>query len=186
MAQDTSLKNQFLIAMPGLGGGAFDRSVALVCEHNEEGALGLVINRPTDLHLAAMLEHMNVSREGLADDPIVYWGGPLQPERGFVLHDQPGAWQSCQQLAENLYITTSRDILTALGQGEGPHHYLVVLGYAGWDAGQLDEEMLENVWLSTPLDCNLLFSRPAPERWRAASELLGLDIRRLTSQVGHA
>ncbi|HEU0196039.1 MAG TPA: YqgE/AlgH family protein [Nevskiaceae bacterium] len=186
MADETSLKNQFLVAMPGLGDGVFDRSVTLVCEHNDEGALGLVVNRPTDLHLVAMLDHMAVAHDSLAGDPIVYWGGPMQPERGFVVHDSAAQWQTSLPLADGLYVTTSRDILAALGRGEGPPHYLVVLGYAGWGAGQLDEEMLENVWLSAPVDTSLIFNRPAPERWRAAAGLLGFDISRLASQAGHA
>lgn len=186
MTSSTSLKNQFLVAMPSLNDGIFDRSVTLLCEHNDEGALGLVVNRPTDLHLQAMLDHMHVAHESLAGDPIVYWGGPMQPERGFVVHDAPGDWQSCLQLADDLFVTTSRDILAALGRGEGPGHYLVVLGYAGWTAGQLDQEMLGNVWLSTPTDQSVLFTRPAPERWLAATRLLGLDVNRLTNLTGHA
>lgn len=187
MADATSLKNQFLIAMPGLDDGLFDHSVTLMCEHNGDGALGLVINRPTDVRLTTMLTHLDVAHDALKDaNTILYWGGPVAPQRGFVIHDTAGAWESCLQLADDLYITTSRDILDAIGRGEGPAHYLVALGYAGWGAGQLEEELCNNAWLNSPFDRTLLFSRPARERWRAATELLGIDARNLSSLVGHA
>jgi len=186
MASDISLQHQFLVAMPGLGDAHFDRSVTLLCEHNNEGALGLVINRPTDLRLSAMLDHIDVKRSGLAGDPIVFWGGPVKPERGFVIHGAPGDWESCLRIDDSLYVTTSRDVLAALGRGEGPSQYLVALGYAGWGAGQLEDEILNNAWLNTPLNHGVLFDLPAPERWLAATQLLGLDISHLASQAGHA
>ncbi len=186
MADETSLQKQFLIAMPGLGDTHFDRSVTLLCEHNDEGALGLVINRPTELRLSTMLNHMELKHGGLSDDPIVYWGGPVKPERGFVIHSAPGHWDSSMQVDEDLYVTTSRDVLVAMARGEGPEHYLVTLGYAGWSAGQLEGEMLSNAWLNTPISRGVLFGLPAPERWLAATQLLGLDISHLASQAGHA
>lgn len=186
MADETSLQKHFLIAMPGLGDSPFDRSVTLLCEHNDDGALGLVINRPTELRLSAMLDHMELKHGALADDPIVYWGGPVNPERGFVIHDAPGEWDSSMQIDEGLYVTTSRDVLVAMSRGEGPQHYLVALGYAGWGAGQLENEILHNDWLNTPVNHSVLFGLPAPERWLAATQLLGLDISHLASQAGHA
>lgn len=186
MADETSLQKQFLIAMPGLGDSNFDHAVALMCEHNDQGALGLVINRPTDLNLSAMLEHMQLDHAGMASDAIVYWGGPVSPERGFVIHNAPGQWESTLRIDENLYITTSRDVLAAIGRGEGPDHSLVTLGYAGWGAGQLEGEILGNAWLSTPISPDILFKLPAAERWQAATQLLGLDVKNLASQVGHA
>lgn len=186
MADETSLQNQFLIAMPGLGDAHFDRSVTLLCEHNEDGALGLVINRPTELRLSTMLDHMELKHGDLVDDPIIYWGGPVKPERGFVIHGSPGDWDSSMRLDEDLYVTTSRDVLVAMGRGEGPSQYLVTLGYAGWGAGQLEGEILSNAWLNTPINRGVLFGLPAPERWLAATQLLGFDISHLASQAGHA
>lgn len=186
MADETSLQKQFLIAMPGLGDSHFDRSVTLLCEHNDEGALGLVINRPTELRLSTMLDHMDLKHAALTDDPIVYWGGPVKPERGFVIHSAPGEWDSSMQIDEDLYVTTSRDVLAAMARGEGPEDYLVALGYAGWEAGQLEGEILNNTWLNTPVNRGVLFGLPPPERWLAATQLLGLDISHLASRAGHA
>jgi putative transcriptional regulator len=186
MADESYLHHQFLVAMPGLEDENFRQTVTLLCEHSDKGALGLIVNRPTDLRLSVMLDQMGVAREGLADDGIVFWGGPVQPERGFVLHDAPGGWDSTLQVESDLFITTSRDVLGAIGRGEGPSRYLVVLGYAGWGEGQLESEILENSWLNTPLDASVLFSIPAPDRWQAATRLLGVDISHLSSRAGHA
>lgn len=186
MSIDTSLQKQFLVAMPGLQDSHFDRSVTLLCQHNDEGALGLVVNRPTDLRLSTMLDHVDVAHDKLPDDPIVYWGGPVSPERGFVLHGKPGDWDSCMKIEDDLYLTTSRDVLSALGRGDGPREFLITLGYAGWGSGQLEQELLDNAWLNTPLSRQILFGLPAAERWLAATQLLGLDISHLASQAGHA
>jgi putative transcriptional regulator len=172
--------------MPGLQDENFRQTVTLLCEHSDKGALGLVINRPTDLKLTEMLDQMSIEHGGMADDGIVFWGGPVQPERGFVLHQGPGGWDSTLQVEDDLFITTSRDVLGAIGRGEGPNHYLVMLGYAGWGEGQLEHEILDNAWLNAPLDTSVLFSVPAPERWQAATRLLGVDISHLSSQVGRA
>jgi putative transcriptional regulator len=180
------LANQFLVAMPSLDDDNFNHSVTLMCEHNDQGALGLVINRPLSLHLGEMLDQMGLPRGQLQGDPIVYWGGPVQPERGFVVHTAPGDWDSTLSIDADLYVTTSRDILNAIGNGEGPRQYFVALGYAGWGAGQLDDELLRNAWLNTPVDRSILFHTPANERWRAATRLLGVDISHLASVAGHA
>jgi putative transcriptional regulator len=180
------LANQFLVAMPGLEDDNFNHSVTLLCEHSEKGALGLVINRPMSLHLQEMLDQMGLPREQMRGDPIVYWGGPVQPERGFVVHSAPSGWDSSMPIGDDLYITTSRDILAAIGRGEGPKQYFVALGYAGWGAGQLDEEVLRNSWLNTPVDRSILFHTPVGDRWRAATRLLGVDITHLASVAGHA
>lgn len=179
--------NQFLVAMPGLDDENFDHSVTLLCEHNDDGALGLIVNRPTELKLSDMLSHMGLAAGALsgADDPV-FWGGPVQPERGFVVHRQPGAWESSMRLAEDLYITTSRDILKAMTEGNGPTEFIVALGYAGWAAGQLEQEILGNAWLNTPVDKAILFHTPAVDRWLAATRLLGVDVTRLSDQAGHA
>lgn len=186
MADENYFSKQFLVAMPGLEDSNFSHSVTLLCEHSDKGALGLVINRPTDLKLIEMLDQIKVDHAGLAGDPIVYWGGPVQPERGFVVHSAPGGWDSTLQIDEDLFITTSRDILGAIGKGEGPQHYFVALGYAGWGEGQLESEILSNSWLNAPLDSQVLFRTPAPERWTAATRLLGVDVSQLSSGAGHA
>jgi putative transcriptional regulator len=182
-----SLKNQFLVAMPGLEDENFSHTVSLLCEHNDKGAIGLVINRPTDLTLNAMLDQMGVTHEATdSAEHVVFWGGPVQPERGFVVHRGPGGWESCMPIGQDLFITTSRDVLAAIGEGRGPKHFLVTLGYAGWSAGQLENEMLQNAWLNTPVDSSVLFSTPAPSRWQSATRLLGLDVSQLSSGAGHA
>jgi putative transcriptional regulator len=186
MANESYLSNQFLVAMPGLEDNNFSHSVTLLCEHSEKGALGLIINRPTDLKLSEMLDQMGVEHEAMPGDPIVYWGGPVQPERGFVVHSGPGTWDSTLKLAENLYITTSRDVLGAIGRGEGPERYIVALGYAGWGEGQLEHEIMSNSWLNTPVDDQVLFGTPVADRWLAATRLLGVDISHLASSAGHA
>jgi putative transcriptional regulator len=183
----SSFKNQFLIAMPSLEDENFRQTVSLLCEHNDDGAIGLVINRPTELRLTTMLDQMSVKHgDGDIGDRMVFWGGPVQPERGFVLHHEPGGWESCMRVADNLYITTSRDVLAAIGRGEGPSQYMVTLGYAGWGAGQLESEILQNAWLNTPVDSAILFQVPARTRWQAATRLLGLDVTQLTGVAGHA
>lgn len=180
------LGHQFLVAMPALDDENFSHTVTLLCEHNDKGALGLVINRPTDLALRDMLEHMELQHGGLKGNPTVHWGGPVQPERGFVVHGPPGGWESSLKLGDELYITTSRDVLLAIGQGRGPTQFFVALGYAGWGAGQLEGELLHNSWLNTPADRGILFELPAQERWEAATRLLGVNVSQLTGQAGHA
>ncbi len=181
-----SLKAQFLVAMPSLADPHFDRAVTLMCEHDPAGAMGLIINRPTELRVSAMLEHLGVDHPGLEEDPPVYWGGPVQPERGFVLHAEAGDWESTVAIGDSLFLSASRDILAAIGSGLGPSRYLVVLGYAGWGPGQLEEEILRNSWLNTPLDIAILFDTPASERWAAATRLLGVDTTALAGDAGHA
>ena len=183
----SSLKNQFLVAMPGLDDDNFSHTVSLLCEHNDKGAIGLIINRPTDLSLTAMLDQMGVKHEAEdANEHVVFWGGPVQPERGFVVHRGPGNWESCMPISRDLYITTSRDVLTAIGEGRGPKDFLVTLGYAGWGAGQLENEILQNSWLNTPVDSAVLFSTPARSRWQSATRLIGLEVSQLSSGAGHA
>lgn len=186
MDQESNLKNQFLVAMPGLEDSNFDHSVTLLCEHSDDGAIGLVINRPTTLRLGEMLDQMGLDHAALSGDPQVFWGGPVQPERGFVIHRERGDWESSLQLDGDLYITTSRDILRAIGLGEGPKDYFVALGYAGWSEGQLEDEMLHNTWLNTPASSQILFRTPARDRWKEATRLIGVDVTQLSSDAGHA
>lgn len=186
MPETESLKNQFLVAMPDMDDEHFSHTVSLLCEHTPEGAIGLVINRPIDLHLSEMMDQLGLAHDALAGNPIVYWGGPVQPERGFVVHRSPGGWESCLEIEDDLFITTSRDVLQAIGQGTGPKEYLVTLGYAGWSGGQLEEEILRNAWLNTPIDRQIMFHVPACERWQAATRLLGVDVTQFASGAGHA
>lgn len=185
-SETSSFANQFLVAMPSLEDENFNHSVTLLCEHSDQGALGLIINRPLQLKLTEMLDQMDLPREALPKDSVIYWGGPVAPERGFVIHEGAGSWDSTMSVGDRLYITTSRDILRAIGTGTGPKHYFVALGYAGWGAGQLESEILANSWLNTPVDSAILFRAPAADRWKLATRLLGVDVTQLGGAAGHA
>jgi putative transcriptional regulator len=182
-----NLTNQFLIAMPGLADPNFHRTVTYMCAHSEEGAMGIVINRPMGLTLGEVLGQMEITteREEVAALPV-YQGGPVQPERGFVIHEPVGAWDSVLRVTDEIGVATSRDILVAVARGEGPRRALVALGYAGWGAGQLEREVLENAWLSGPADPGILFDGPYETRWESAARLLGVEIERLSGEAGHA
>lgn len=184
----SSLKNQFLIAMPGLEDPNFSRTVTYICDHDDNGAMGIVVNRPSELHLADVLEHMSIENHDPATSKnIVYLGGPVQEERGFVLHiPRDGGWKSSIQVTDEIGITTSRDILEAMAIGQGPARTLVALGYAGWSAGQLEEEMQQNAWLSGPAEASVLFDLPPEQRWAAAARLLGVDMALMSADAGHA
>lgn len=183
----TDLTNHFLIAMPQLADPNFFHTVTYICEHNAEGALGIVINRPLELKLGEILDHMEIEAgsEGVAER-TVYMGGPVQQERGFVLHRPATQWDSTLQITESIGLTTSRDVLDAMARGEGPPESLVALGYAGWGAGQLEEELAANTWLSGPADERILFHSPAEKRWEEAAALLGVDLNLLSGDAGHA
>ena len=180
--------HQLLIAMPGMADPRFFRSLTYIFRHDDEGAIGLVINKPLDLQLHKLLSdfHLPVLANLPRPAQPVMFGGPVQPQMGFVLHREPGPWSSCMTIADNICVTNSRDILDAISQGKGPADYLVVLGYAGWSPGQLEEEMALNAWLTCAPDDELLFSLPFEQRWQAAADRLGVDIRLLSDQVGHA
>ena len=181
-----NLTNQFLIAMPGLVDPFFARTVAYLCQHSEEGALGIIVNRPSELTLADIMEQMEIKIDTPAIGQIpVYFGGPVQPERGFILHEPAGTWNSTLQVSDSISLTTSRDILEAVGHGQGPRNILVALGYAGWGKGQLERELGENSWLNVPADQSIIFKQPAANRWKAAAELVGVDISLMTSPPGH-
>ncbi|HRD65888.1 MAG TPA: YqgE/AlgH family protein [Candidatus Competibacter sp.] len=187
MSETTYLTNQFLIAMPTLADPNFFQTVTYISEHNASGALGLVINRPLHLSLGQLLEHLQIvtDRSDLAALPV-YQGGPVQPEQGFVIHSPIGQWGATLRVTEQIGITTSRDILQAVARNEGPEHLLVALGYAGWGPGQLEQELADNAWLSTPADLDILFYKPSDQRWSAAAALLGVDLNLLSSDAGHA
>ena len=187
MTESTYLTHQFLIAMPALADPNFFQTVVYISEHNPSGALGLVINRPLNLSLGQLLEHLQIAtdRPDLASMPVFH-GGPVQPEQGFVLHSPVGHWGATLRVTERIGITTSRDILQATARGEGPESLLVALGYAGWGPGQLEQELVENAWLSGPADFDILFHTPSERRWLAAAALLGIDLNLLSTDAGHA
>ncbi len=182
-----NLTQHFLIAMPAMVDPHFARTLTLVCEHNERGALGLVINRPTDLNLHGLLEQIKVPTETATFRGVpVYYGGPVQVDRGFVLHQPLGAWQSTLAVGTDIGLTTSKDILEAVARGEGPPQILVTLGYAGWAPGQLEHELAQNAWLTVPAQADILFDMPAEERLAAAMHALGVDYASLSDIAGHA
>ena len=182
-----NLTHHFLIVMPNMADPYFSKSLTYVCEHNERGALGLVVNRPIDMTLQALFERLSLKlkHKDLSDAPI-YFGGPVQTDRGFVLHEPTGNWQSTLRVRDAIGLTTSKDILEAVGRGEGPQKMLVTLGYAGWDAGQLEHELAQNAWLTVEAKDAIIFDLPSEERLPAAMELLGVDYARLADSAGHA
>ncbi len=182
-----NLTHHFLIAMPNMADPYFARTLTYICEHNDQGALGLVVNRPIDMTLQALFERLSLSLRSreLRDAPI-YFGGPVQTDRGFVLHEPAGDWQSTLRVRDAIGLTTSKDILEAVGRGEGPSRMLVTLGYAGWSPGQLEHEISQNAWLTVEARDAIMFDLPAEERLAAAMELLGLDFARLQDAAGHA
>lgn len=187
MPPGTFFTNQFLIAMPALADPNFSHTVTYICEHTPDGALGIVINRALDLDLAVVLEHMKItpSAPNIGGHPV-FLGGPVQTERGFVLHSPLGEWNSSVRVTDSMAVTTSRDILEAMAEGRGPEKVLVALGYAGWGPGQLEVEMAQNSWLNSPADPTIMFDTPIEKRWEAAAALMGVDLRLLSSSVGHA
>ena len=182
-----SLTNHFLIAMPHLQEPPFYHSVILIVEHNVGGAMGLIINQPTDLPFAKILEHFELQIEDTALlSQKVLRGGPLKKEHGFILHRPVGHWRATVKISDHLGLTTSRDILAAMIAHEVPDEALIILGCAGWLPGQLEEEMRSNLWLSVAADPYILFGCPHHERWHKAAELIGIDLERLSCEAGHA
>lgn len=187
----TYLSNQLLVAMPTLGDPNFAHTVTLVCEHNKDGALGIVINRPMSMTMGDVFTQLDLATQDLRvrEQPVLR-GGPVAPERGFVVHtpvtDGTAAFDATLEVSADLHVTTSRDVLAALARGEGPTQSLFALGYAGWGAGQLEDEIRSNAWLNVPADQSILFAVPHGDRWRAAMKLLGIDSGRLASHAGHA
>jgi putative transcriptional regulator len=182
-----TLNNHFLIAMPGLEDPNFHRTVTLICQHNSDGAMGIVINRHLDIPFSEILTQLNIEgyQHELEHRPV-FMGGPVQETRGFVLHEPLGAWESTLKISDHLGLSASRDILAAIAVGSGPDRWLLALGYAGWGPGQLEQEIKQNAWLNGPADPEVLFSLPLAERWSAAAELLGVDLSQLSGEAGHA
>lgn len=191
VSHSIDLTNQFLIAMPGMVDDNFAGTVVYLCEHSDNGALGLVINRPTDINLKNLFERVDLSldRDDLAARPVFY-GGPVQTERGFVLHEGLGDdgehYSSTLKISGGLEMTTSRDVLEALSSGAGPKRVFITLGYAGWGAGQLEDEISRNGWLSVNADPELIFATPVEHRYDKALSLLGVDRSFLMGEAGHA
>jgi len=181
------LSNHFLIAMPALADPNFARGVTLLCQHDANGAMGLLVNRLSDFTVGELFAQMGIETDDLAlgETPVLL-GGPVHPDRGFVLHDDPRDWNSTLRFGDGLAVTTSRDILVAMARGDGPKNVLVALGYSGWDAGQLEAELGENAWLTAPADQAIVFRTPLGDRWQAAASSLGVDLRFLADRTGHA
>ncbi len=181
------LRDHFLLAMPGLSEGIFSHSITYICEHGESGAMGIVINQPLDLSVAEIFEHLQIETERDFSDEPVMAGGPVQIDHGFVLHRHgTERWEASLKVTEEITLTTSRDILRAIASDEGPGEHLIALGYAGWAAGQLEQELAENSWLTLPADSEIIFSTPARERLGAAAALLGIDMNLISGEAGHA
>lgn len=189
MSEDGShLTNQLLIAMPALDDPNFARTVAYVCQHDADGAMAVVINRPATYRLGEILNELKLetSRPGLGDAPVLM-GGPVSVERGFVLHTADArTWDASIQPAADLLLTTSRDVLAAIAADQGPARFLFALGYAGWGAGQLERELRDNAWLTAPAERSLLFDVPPEQRWHAATASIGIDPAQLSSYAGRA
>jgi putative transcriptional regulator len=184
---ETSLTNHLLIAMPTLADPNFSQTVTIVCEHTEKGALGIVVNKPLPMRLSDVLEQMNIEArsEYIAAKPVLR-GGPVSTDRGFVLHRPGGQWDHSHKVSDMIQVTTSRDVLTAIAHGEGPDDAFIALGYAGWEAGQLEREIKENSWISMPIDARMVFDLPYEDRWSAAWRFLGIDKDMMSRTSGHA
>jgi len=188
MSIANTFAGQFLIAMPALAEPPFARGVAFLCQHGEDGAVGLLINQMSEYRLGDVLAQMKLECEDpeIAEHPVLI-GGPVQQERGFVLHREHGHWESSYRINDDWSVTTSRDILVAMAHGEGPRRAVVMLGYAGWEAGQLEQEVMDNAWLTTPAQEHIIFDTPIEERWFAATRTTGIsELSQLTGYAGHA
>jgi putative transcriptional regulator len=182
-----SLRNHFLIAMPNLEDPNFNESVTYVCQHDDQGAVGIVVNRPGHFTFADIFSRLGIECEhSERAESLVLTGGPVEPERGFVLHDASGEYESTISVGDNVSLTASRDVLEALADGKGPQQALLALGYAGWGAGQLEAEIAANSWLSVEASSEVLFDTPYADRWTAAADLIGIDIRGISTYSGHA
>lgn len=185
--ESTYLTGHFLIAMPNLKDPNFYQALLYICEHSEQGAMGIIVNRPLNVGLGEILHHINIkTNNSKALQQQIYQGGPIQQDRGFVLHTPVEHWKSTLKVTEDIAITTSQDILSAVAEGDGPSEMLIALGYAGWAPGQLEQEIGNNAWLSEPAELDIIFSTPYEQRWKKAAENLGFDINLISDSVGHA
>lgn len=207
-----NLTKQLLIAMPSMEDPNFSRTVTLICEHNQDGAMGIIINQPTQIHVDELMDSLNTSANSNFTDSEfdtgpesgstnessnknkatnqnhepVFAGGPVQIDRGFILHDSDKQWESTHIIDNDLSLTTSEDILLAIAKGKGPENALVALGYAGWGAGQLEQELSQNAWLTVPYEADIIFDTPVEQRWQSAATKIGIDLHLISNQTGHA
>jgi putative transcriptional regulator len=187
MSDSGYLTNQLLIAMPAMGDPNFSQTVALICDHNAQGALGLILNKPLPMRMGEIFEQLEIEiEEGPLIERQVLRGGPMQTDRGFVVHRAGGEWDSTLKVSDAIHVTTSRDILAAMARGKGPGEAVVALGYAGWDGGQLEDEIRANAWLCAPVEAGIIFDLPFESRWHAAARLLGVELSRISSISGNA
>lgn len=185
--ESTFLNDHFIIAMPDLADPNFGNTVTYICEHDENGSFGIVINRETDITLLEVMQQMKIeSGNSPKRDQVVFLGGPVQQGRGFVLHRPPGDWDSTLKINQHIALTTSRDIIEAIARNEGPEDAIVALGYAGWAPGQLEQELAANSWLSCPANEQIIFDIPPQDRWQAAADIIGVDLQLLSHDAGHA
>jgi putative transcriptional regulator len=187
MNSDGLLTNQLLIAMPGMADPNFSTTVTLICEHNDDGALGIIINRPLNLSLSGLFEQLSAddAHPDVASRPVMA-GGPVGTERGFVLHSKEHSFENTLTVSDDIQLTLSRDVIDSMAIGDGPAKSLVAIGYAGWEPGQLENEMLSNSWLNVDATPELVFDTPFEERWNCAARLLGIDISSISPDAGHA
>jgi len=181
------LDQQVLIAMPGMVDSNFAGSVTLLCQHNDEGAIGITINRLSDYSLGEIFSqlHLDCDNETICNMQVLE-GGPVAPDRGFVLHSPQEGYESSMAVGPDIMVTTSRDVLAAIAEGGGPEKYIIALGYAGWGGGQLEGELRENAWISVMADSDIVFDMPVPNRFDGALGRLGIEVDRLHSDIGHA
>jgi putative transcriptional regulator len=180
----TSFKNHFLIAMPGLQDPNFQQAVTYICEHHENGAMGIVINHPISLTMKELFTHLELDiHESIDEEDPLFYGGPVQKERGFVLHSSDKSWESTMSIAKGISLTGSKDILEDIASDNGPEHAIIALGYAGWDAGQLEAEISANSWLTVPADRQIIFETDCDQRWSSAARKLGIDVNLIASQA---
>ena len=183
-----SLENHFLIAMPSMQDPFFKRAVTYICEHNQDGAMGLVINQPINITVGEFLDKIEIDNDKTqqAAGRAVFAGGPVKTDRGFVLHSPKPGYTASQKLSSDIMITTSKDVLATLTTAQAPEQFIITLGYAGWDQGQLEQELLENAWLIIKADPEIIFNTPVEKRWEKAVSMLGFDVSQLSSEAGHA
>ncbi len=182
-----NLAGHFLIAMPSLNDSFFNQAVTYICEHNETGSFGIIINQKTDITMQQIAKEMGITTGAEYDkNQTIFMGGPVDQGRGFILHRPVGSWQSSIKVNNNVALTTSKDILQAIVNNDGPEECIVALGYAGWATGQLDQEMATNSWLTCPADEQIIFDTPTEERWQASAKLIGVDLSLLSNDAGHA
>jgi len=182
------LTKHLLIAMPSLQDPNFSRTVTLICEHSKDGAMGIVINQPTSMSVEELFDREEIENASAdtSNTHLIFAGGPVQINRGFILHDSDRAWESTHIIDNDLKLTTSEDILIDIATGKGPKNSIVALGYAGWGAGQLEQELADNAWLTVPYEAKIVFDTPVEKRWEAAANKLGIDLHLISNEAGHA